>query len=113
MLDRPSPPSGLFSAPDTRAKTSFAPTEMLTSAHSIVRFEQGRAIPDRLTRQRHAQYGPLAERMLAVYRSGIGRTRRELRQSVENLLADEPDCNPRRVASFCKLLDDAGDFDAD
>src|SRR5690242_2350629 len=86
---------------------------MLTAAQSIVCFERGLAIPDRLTRVKHRQYLAYAERMLAVYASGLGRPRRELHQSVRAILADEPDCDRRRVAALCKLLDDAGEFDAD
>ena len=86
---------------------------MLTADHSIVRYADGRAIPDRLTRNAHRHYLAYAERMLAVYRSGVGRTRRELHQSVRAILAGEPDCDRRRVAALCKLLDDAGEFATD
>ena len=86
---------------------------MITSDQAIVVFDRGRAIPDRLTRGRHGHYLELAERMLAVYRTGPGRTRRELHRAVERVFADEPDCPSRRIAAFCKLLDDAGEFDAD
>jgi predicted nuclease of restriction endonuclease-like RecB superfamily len=86
---------------------------MLRSEHSIVAFENGRAAPDRLRRGRHAQYALYAERMLAVYRSGIGSTRRELHQSIQNLLDAEPDCDRRRIAAFCKLLDDRAEFEKD
>ena len=51
--------------------------------------------------------------MLAVYRSGTGLTRQELHRSVRNVLADEPDCDRRRIAAFCKLLDHAAEFDDD
>jgi predicted nuclease of restriction endonuclease-like RecB superfamily len=86
---------------------------MLRSEHSIVSYKNGRAFPDRLTRVTHRHYLEYAERMLAVYRRGIGRTRRELHQSVRNVLAGEADCDRRRIGSFCKLLDDAGEFDTD
>jgi predicted nuclease of restriction endonuclease-like RecB superfamily len=86
---------------------------MLRSEHSIVAFENGLAVPDRLTRQRHSHYAKHAERMLAVYRSGIGTTRRELHQSIRNLLSAEPDCDHRRIAAFCKLLDDRAEFEKD
>ena len=86
---------------------------MLTSDQAIVVYERGRALPDRLTRRAHAQYVTYAERMLAVYRSGVGRTRRELHRSIEGILADEPDCEARRIQAFCKLLDDASDFATD
>lgn len=86
---------------------------MLTAAQSIVTYSGGRAVPDRLTRVTHRQYLAYAERMLAVYRSGIGRARRELHQSVRAILAGEPDCDRRRIAALCKLLDDAGEFATD
>jgi uncharacterized protein len=83
---------------------------MLTREHGIVVYEGGRAIPDRLTRRRHAHYLEYASRMLALYREGTGRTRRDLHQSVERLFDDEPDCDPRRVHAFEKLLDSASDY---
>ena len=86
---------------------------MLRSEHSIVTYDNGRAIPDRLTRKQHAHYLHYAHRMLAVYRSSAGRSRRELHQSIQNILAGEADCDPRRVTSFCKLLDDVSEFDTD
>src|SRR6266566_7853476 len=86
---------------------------MLTSEQSIVSYQRGLATPDRLTRRAHAHYLAHAERMLAVYRRGVGRTRRELHRAVESVLADEPDCDSRRVGAFCKLLDDLGEFDRD
>ncbi|HZL33781.1 MAG TPA: DUF790 family protein [Tepidisphaeraceae bacterium] len=86
---------------------------MLRGEHSIVIFDSGRAAPDRLTRARHAHYLQYAHRMLAAYRAGIGRTRRELHRAVENIFSHEPDCDPRRVAAFSKLLDEAGEYDRD
>ena len=86
---------------------------MLRSEHAIIEFAGGRAVPDRLTRGRHGQYLEHAGRMLAVYRSGIGTTRRELHRSVHNILGAEPDCDRRRIAAFCKLLDDGSEFEKD
>jgi len=86
---------------------------MLTSEQAIVVYERGRAMPDRLTRRTHAHYVGYAARMLDAYRSGVGQTRRELHRAVEGILADEPGCESRRVQAFCKLLDDASDFDTD
>jgi predicted nuclease of restriction endonuclease-like RecB superfamily len=86
---------------------------MITSAQSIVRFENNRAIPDRLTRVTHRHYLEYAQRMLTVYATGTGRTRRDLHRVVHRLLEDEPDCEPRRIEAFCKLLDDIGEFDTD
>lgn len=86
---------------------------MLTADLCIQKFEKGRVMADRLTQTRHAHYVVLAERMLQIYQRGVGRTRQELHRSVEHLLEDEPDCEIRRMRAFCKLLDDAADFDTD
>lgn len=86
---------------------------MLTGEHAIVAYSGGRARPDRLTRGTHAHYLDYAARMLSVYRTGLGQTRRALHRTVENLFANEPDCPSRRIQAFCKLLDDAGRFSTD
>ncbi len=86
---------------------------MLTSEQSIVEYRAGRVVPDRLMQSTHRHYVEYAERMLAVYREGIGRQRRELHRQVEAIFAEEPDCPVRRIEAFCKLLDDAGIFQAD
>jgi predicted nuclease of restriction endonuclease-like RecB superfamily len=86
---------------------------MLTSELAIVAYERGRAVPDRLTRTSHGHYAAYAEKMLSVYRTGIGRTRVELHRSVEGLFAGEPDCDARRIRAFCKLLDDASEYEED
>jgi predicted nuclease of restriction endonuclease-like RecB superfamily len=86
---------------------------MLTSDQSIVEFKAGRAITDRLTQSRHGHYVKYAERMLAIYRDGKGRQRRQLHREIESLFADEPDCPVRRIQAFCKLLDDGSVFRTD
>ncbi len=86
---------------------------MLTSEQSIVEYKAGRVVPDRLTQNTHRHYVAYAERMLAVYRAGLGRQRRELHRQVEQIFAEEPDCPIRRIEAFCKLLDDASVFQAD
>lgn len=83
---------------------------MLSSGQGIVSYDNGRVIPDRLTRGAHAGYLKYAERMLQIYREGIGRTRQELHRSIHDLFSRERACPLRRVAAFCKLLDDAGSF---
>jgi hypothetical protein len=83
------------------------------SAYIHVAFERGRARPDRLTRRTHAHYLGYAERMLSLYRAGEGKRRRDLHRSVEGLFAEEPDCDPRRIHSFCKLLDDESEYETD
>lgn len=86
---------------------------MLTSEQSIVEFKAGRAIPDRLTQSTHRHYMEYAEKMLYVYRTGIGQQRRRLHHQIESLFADEPDCPVRRIQAFCKLLDDKSTFQSD
>jgi len=86
---------------------------MLTSEQSIVEFKSGRATPDRLTQSTHRHFLEYAERMLSVYRDGIGRQRRELHRQIESIFADEPDCPLRRIQAFCKLLDDKSTFQTD
>jgi predicted nuclease of restriction endonuclease-like RecB superfamily len=88
---------------------------MLTREHTLAEydFERRRVVPDRLTRNLHRQYVQYAERMLRVYGQGIGKTRRELHQSVWGIFAREPDCPTRRIEAFCKLLDDASTFQHD
>ena len=86
---------------------------MLTRELAIADYEAGRIIPDRLSQKLHGHYLEYAERMLRVYRFGIGRTRRELHRAVGNILADEEDCPARRIDAFCKLLDDTAKYDRD
>jgi hypothetical protein len=88
---------------------------MLTREMSIVHydFDKGRILPDRLTRTAHRQYLGYAEQMLDVYRQGIGRRRRELHRAVEAIFAEENDCPARRIAAFCKLLDDVSTYQRD
>jgi predicted nuclease of restriction endonuclease-like RecB superfamily len=86
---------------------------MLTSDQSIVEFKAGRAIVDRLTQSTHRHYLKYAESMLAIYRNGKGRQRRQLHREIESLFADEPDCPVRRIQAFCKLLDDRSIFRTD
>ncbi|MBN1507406.1 MAG: DUF790 family protein [Sedimentisphaerales bacterium] len=86
---------------------------MLTSEHVVIEYRAGRAIPDRLTQNAHRHYIDHAERMLAIYREGMGRQRRWLHRDIEAVLAEEPDCPIRRIQAFCKLLDDASTFASD
>lgn len=86
---------------------------MLTNEHAIIEYRAGRAIPDRLTQNAHRHYVDHAERMLAIYREGIGRQRRWLHRDIETVFADEPDCPIRRIQAFCKLLDDASTYQSD
>lgn len=86
---------------------------MLTSEQSIVAFDRGRVIVDRLTQNRHRHYLRYAEQMLAVYHEGVGRERQWLHRRVEALFADEQDCPIRRIEAFCRLLDDKGTFQTD
>ncbi len=86
---------------------------MLTRQLAIADYDAGRILPDRLTRQSHRQYLGYAERMLHVYRNGVGRTRRELHRAVWTVFAEEEDCPARRIDAFCKLLDDVSAYQRD
>ena len=86
---------------------------MLTSEQSIVEYRAGRVVPDRLTQNTHRHYVEYAEKMLAVYREGIGLQRRSLHRQVQDIFAEEPDCPVRRIEAFCKLLDDVSVFQTD
>ncbi len=88
---------------------------MLTSAESILEYDHSanEVRPDRLTRQTHGHYLVFAERMLAVYRRGIGSTRRDLHHRVEAICGSLEDCPLRRVRAFCKLLDEASNYRTD
>lgn len=86
---------------------------MLTREHAIAVYENGRVLPDRLDRRRHARYRGYGERMLSVYRRGAGRSRRELHAAVHDVFSGEKDCPLRRIEAFCKLLDDASQYDRD
>ncbi|MBW3539943.1 MAG: DUF790 family protein [Planctomycetes bacterium] len=88
---------------------------MLTRELAIAEYDfaGGCVRPDRLTTGRHGHYAALADRMLAVYRTGLGRMRQELHRDVHGLFANEADCPPRRIDAFCKLLDEAGVFGRD
>ena len=86
---------------------------MLTKELSIVKYEGIRAYPDRLTQKAHAHYRDHARQMLEIYSNGPGLVRRDLHSAVEKLFVDEPDCDPRRIRAFCKLLDEAGKYQQD
>lgn len=86
---------------------------MLTRQLAIAEYDRGQIVPDRLTRQAHRQYLDYAERMLTVYRTGIGRMRQDLHRNVWQIFAEEEDCPRRRIGAFCKLLDDASTYHRD
>jgi predicted nuclease of restriction endonuclease-like RecB superfamily len=88
---------------------------MLTREQAIAEYDlsRGLIIPDRLSVKSHARYVEYAERMLDVYRRGAGITRRELHRRVADVFAEEDDCPQKRIDAFCKLLDDAGEFERD
>ncbi len=86
---------------------------MLTSEQSIVEFRSGQAFPDSLTQSTHRHYLDLAEQMLSIYANGINEQRRQLHKQIEKLFEDEVDCPVRRIAAFCKLLDDKSTYQTD
>ena len=86
---------------------------MLTSEQSIVEFRSGQAFPDRLTQSTHSHYIDYAEQMLSIYGIGINKQRRQLHKQIEKLFINEADCPVRRIAAFCKLLDDKSKYQTD
>ena len=86
---------------------------MLTKEHAIVAYNKTSIIPDRLTPKHHPHYPGYAQQMVEIYRSGIGKRRRELHREVRRLFDNEPHCPPRRIDAFCKLLDDASVYSRD
>jgi len=86
---------------------------MLTSEQSIVEFKGGEVFIDRLTQSTHRHYINLAENMLSIYNNGIGKQRCQIHEQVNKLFKDEHDCPSRRIAAFCKLLDDKSTYHID
>jgi predicted nuclease of restriction endonuclease-like RecB superfamily len=64
-------------------------------------------------RHKHAPYVGLAERMLDVYRSCIGKARHEIHSAVRRLFSEQPECPVRRIEAFIKLLDDVSNYEHD
>ena len=79
---------------------------MLTREHAICTFDGDRILPDRLIHGQDDRYLVYAEDMLRIFREGVGQTRQELRQAVERLSDNDPDCDTRRIEALCKLLED-------
>lgn len=88
---------------------------MLTKQEAILDYDFANlsVVPDRLTRKTHAAYLDTAESLLALYRERVGSPRRELHAAVERQMQRLEDCSARRIAAFCKLLDDASEYHSD
>lgn len=86
---------------------------MLRKKHLLFEYSKGILYPDRLMKGKHAHYLPLTERMLDVYKNGIGKTRRNLNRAVEEIFLEVEDCPVRRIRAFCKLLDDFSIYDTE
>jgi predicted nuclease of restriction endonuclease-like RecB superfamily len=88
---------------------------MLTREHAIaeLKFRTHMVEPDRLLSGTHGHYIGYAKEMLRIYREAVGRRRRDIHRDIELIFADDPFYHPRRVESFCKLLDDESAYDRD
>ncbi|MFG0263846.1 MAG: DUF790 family protein [Rhodopirellula sp. JB055] len=86
---------------------------MLRSEHSLVQlnFDNRTLKPDRLRRVRDAAYVNAIAVCLQIYRNGMGEIRQELHRRVAEVLGNIPACPPKRIAAFCKLLDDLGEYE--
>lgn len=88
---------------------------MLTKEQSIVQYDFQRQVvmPDRLHRRTHGHYLPLADELLQLYRDHVGEVRKSLHDRVRRRMQDIGDCPSRRIGAFCKLLDDASEYQRD
>lgn len=87
---------------------------MLRSEHSLaeIDFRRRTIQPDRLLRGRDGGYVDAMDACLELYRNAIGEVRQELHRGVADVLASVPGCPPKRIAAFCKLLDDLAQYEA-
>ena len=51
--------------------------------------------------------------MCDTYARSLGLTRREIHRAIHAVFALEPECPPRRIDAFCKLLDEASVYSTD
>ncbi len=58
-------------------------------------------------------YVEYATALLALFREGIGKTRRDLERGVEEILEKCDDCSLTRIKAFFKLLTDVSEFETD
>ena len=72
----------------------------------------GRVVPDRI-KQSQTEYVGYAERMLELFRNGVGKTRRDLEREVERILDADSFAPLRRAKAFFKLLEEVSVFDTD
>lgn len=88
---------------------------MLTREHAIaeLKFRARKVEPDRLMSGAHRHYVGFAQEMLGIYREAFGRRRRDIHRDIELIFSDDPFYHPRRVESFCKLLDDKSIYERD
>ncbi len=88
---------------------------MIRSEQAIIHFDfaRMRVEPDRLRHGRDDAYLAAAGLCLATYRQGVGRSRKSLHREIETIMLAMGNCPPRRIASFCKLLDDASEYVGD
>ncbi len=85
---------------------------MLTREHAVatLNFCTRTIEPDCLRQRTHAHYLPYAEQMLGIYRNGYGLRRGDLHRAIDAAFAEDPECHPRRIGAFCKLLDEKSVF---
>jgi len=85
---------------------------MLTKEQVIFTFKGSEVHPDRLVKSRHQHYLSLAQRMLDIYRNGVGLPRKELHRRIDYAFDEIDDCPPRRIAAFQKLLDEYATYES-
>jgi uncharacterized protein len=88
---------------------------MLNKDHALfdIDYKAETIIPDRIKQKANKGYVELADQLLALFRNGIGRTRRDLEREVEKILDTDPSCPLRRQQAFFKLLEEVSEWDTD
>jgi predicted nuclease of restriction endonuclease-like RecB superfamily len=72
-----------------------------------------RVVPDKIMQTRGEEYLGYAEQMLALFRDGTGKTRRELERGVDRIVDADLTAPLRRAKAFFKLLEEVSVFDTD
>lgn len=83
---------------------------MISKDEALPNFEGTFLRPDRLVTPKHEAYLGHAEKMLDLYRNGIGKTRYDLEKGVRTILEPVEDCPSKRIDAFIKLLEEGGEF---
>ena len=62
---------------------------MLTKEHGIAEYDRFGIKPDRLIRNLHTNYPKYAKQMVEVYKTGKGKTRKDLHRKIHDIFKSE------------------------